>query len=316
MKSLTIDARDERMLELLAKGLSSRLIARQMGYREGTMRVYLHNMYRKIGVGTKTEAVIWHFGRSAAPPAARSEPAIRPPGTVDLFGDMAVQEDLDAALGVMSHFTGPFGRMWEVGARLKGTPIDAALTMRRARSRLLWRALLKGDAAYAKRLYDADMGAELLLDSPSDAVMLVALLTIGGYSGAADRLATRLTHKRKGGPPGATPREAALICALGEALDADDKSGLAGLQRLAGDKAAPAMVKQVALVMLFHAARARRDFDRARHAANAVWAEAEGARQQLHAMGERALGVERVGPAVKAGVRAGSTAREKVAATR
>ena len=316
MKPYTIDARDERMLELLSKGLSSRLIARQMGYREGTMRVYLHNLYRKIGVGTKTEAVIWHFGRSAAPPAARSEPPVRPPGNVDLFGDMAVQEDLDAALGVMSHFTGPYGRMWEVAARLKGAAIDAPVTMRRARSRLLWRALLKGDAAYAKRLYDADMGAELLLDSPSDAVTLVALLMIGGYSSAADRLALRLTHKRKGGPQGATPREAGLIRALRDALDGDDKSALAALQRLAGEKAAPPMVKQVALAMLFHAARARRDFDRARQAANAVWAEAEGTRQQLHAMGERTLGAERSAAPGKPGVRAGSTAREKVAAAR
>ena len=52
------------LLELLAEGASARVIAKKLGYSEGTMRVYLHNLYRAIGVRNKTEAVIWHLHRS------------------------------------------------------------------------------------------------------------------------------------------------------------------------------------------------------------------------------------------------------------
>ena len=51
-----MDPRSERMLELLAEGASARVIAKKLGYSEGTMRVYLHNLYRAIGVRNKTEA--------------------------------------------------------------------------------------------------------------------------------------------------------------------------------------------------------------------------------------------------------------------
>ena len=44
----TLDARDRRMLELLAEGASARVVARKMHYSEGTIRVYLHNLYKTI----------------------------------------------------------------------------------------------------------------------------------------------------------------------------------------------------------------------------------------------------------------------------
>ena len=66
MNETMIDTRSRRMLELLAQGAGSKLIAKELGYQEGTMRVYLHNLYRKIGVGNKTEAVIWYLRRTGA----------------------------------------------------------------------------------------------------------------------------------------------------------------------------------------------------------------------------------------------------------
>ena len=50
MKDKALNAKGERMLELLAQGASNRLVAKRMGHTEGTMRVYLHNLYKKIGV--------------------------------------------------------------------------------------------------------------------------------------------------------------------------------------------------------------------------------------------------------------------------
>jgi DNA-binding CsgD family transcriptional regulator len=59
-----LDAKQQRMLELLAEGKRSRQIAQAMGYQEGTMRVYLHNLYRYLGVANRLEAVIWYEART------------------------------------------------------------------------------------------------------------------------------------------------------------------------------------------------------------------------------------------------------------
>ncbi len=310
MKDTAIDAKNQRMLELLAQGGTSRIIARQMGYQEGTMRVYLHNLYRRIGVANKTEAVVWYLNRERRNEDLKAVHTVPRTGSGDLLGDMAMEEDLLAALGVMSHFIGPYGRVWEVGQRLAGAEIDQRALERRARARLLWRALLKGDWAYGKRLYDADSGAGLALDAPSDAVVLVSILLAGGYSLAADRLASQLTDKRRSAP-GASSRESALIRASREVFLDEAVQPLSSIHKLATEKAAPAVLKQIAMATLFHACRARGDEPRARHAANALWAEAEGARKHLEAMGDRTLAGD--APAVHS-IKSG--AREKAAATR
>jgi DNA-binding CsgD family transcriptional regulator len=303
---MALDAKNQRMLELLSEGSTSRVIARQMGYQEGTMRVYLHNLYRRIGVANKTEAVVWYLNRERAREDVKAVEFAQRPGTGDLFGDMALDEDLYVALGVMSHFVGPYSRVWEVGHKMSGDQPDPKLTERRGRARMLWKALLHGDWAYAKRAHDIDQGAGLLLDAPSEAALLVCLLIAGGYTLAADRLASRLTDKRKAGP-GASARESALMRALRDALQSDDSHAFAILTKFSGDKANAAS-RQVALALLFHAYKARGDEPRARETANALWAEAETARKQLHALGERPLGPDSAAKAPRA--------REKAAATR
>lgn len=310
MKDTAIDAKNQRMLELLALGSTSRVIARQMGYQEGTMRVYLHNLYRRIGVANKTEAVVWYLNRERAREGAPEAPAPRRPVSgADLFGQMALEEDLLAALGVMSHFVGPYGRDWETAKRLEGAEIDARMQDRRGKARALWRALLKGDWAYGKRLYDADQGAGIVLDSPSDAVMLASLLAAGGYSAAADRLVSQLADKRRAGR-GISAREAGLLRAVREAFQGPSAQSAAQLPRLAAEKGLSPGLRQMALVLAFHACKAARDDARACQAATAVWAEAEAARRQLEAMGERPLAG---GPTASP---ARSGAREKAAALR
>jgi hypothetical protein len=231
------------------------------------------------------------------------------------FGDMALRENLYAALGVMSAFLGPYGRVWEVGVRLKGETLDEAALARRMQSRVLWHALLQGDFGYGKGLCDADLAERLVFDSPSDAVLLVALLLIGGFSNAADRLSAQLSAKRKG-TGGITTREATLLRALRDALYGNDDAALATIYGVAAEASTNPVINQVAMVLLFHAYRAGKDMERARGTANAIWAAAEVARQNLEAMGVRPLGRDMSLPKpAKAGVR-DSTAREKVAATR
>jgi DNA-binding CsgD family transcriptional regulator len=311
-----MDAKSQQMLELLAQGASSRIIAKRMGYREGTMRVYLHNLYKRIGVKGKTQAVIWYLGRTR--PGGDKHAAVPQVtvGTDETFGDMALRENLYAALGVMSSFLGPYGRVWEVGVRLKGGELDDATLARRTQSRLLWQALLEGDFAYGKRLFDSTEAERLAYDSPSDAALLAALLLIGGYSSAADRLVAQLSSKRKGATV-VTAREAGLLRALRDALYAKDEGPLVTLYNSAAESSNNPGVNQVAMVMLFHAYKARKDLDRARGTANAVWAAAEAARQHLEAMGVRPLGRDMSLPRpAKGGVREAGAAREKVAATR
>jgi DNA-binding CsgD family transcriptional regulator len=290
MKNTTLDAKNERMLELLAEGASAREVARKMGYSEGTTRVYLHNLYKTIGVRNKTEAAIWQLGRvraASAPTAAQAEPAALAPTSREGFGDMALAEDLYAALGVMSTFLGPYGHVWEAGLRLKGTPIDEKSVTRRAQARLLWRALLQGDFGYAKTLHDEGLVERMLLDQPADAMLVACVLTIGGFTGAAQRISAQLQHRRRPGH-GLSHREVGLLTAVEGAMGPNVESGLAALHHVAESPNAP-ILRQIGMVCLFHAYRARKDATRAHATANAIWAEAEKTRQQLEAMGVRPL---------------------------
>jgi DNA-binding CsgD family transcriptional regulator len=292
-KTTTMDPRSERMLELLAEGASARVIAKKLGYSEGTMRVYLHNLYRLIGVKNKTEAVIWHMHRSrsaVAPslprpaPMASTEPAI----PADRLGDMALVEDLYTALGIMSSFVGPYGHLWEAGLRLKGTDIDDKLAAQRCRSRLLWRALLKGDFAYAKLLHDEGHADRVAAENPTDAAMLACALAIGGYSAAAGRLVSSVGDKRRAGSVPAA-REVALMRAVVQATEGRGESAIQPLHAIAGEKGRASAVKQIAIAALFQVYRVRKHADAARRTADTLWSEAQAAREQLEAMGVRAL---------------------------
>lgn len=312
-EQLSVDAKHQRMLELLALGASNRAIAEKMGYQEGTMRVYLHNLYKKIGVANKTEAVVWYLGKGKAQLAAQSAPAPVPQGTDDVLGDMALAEGLYASLGVMVNFTGPYSRVWEIGQRMAGNEIDPGTLPQRARSRQLWKALLQGDWAFGKALFDADQSGMLRYQSPSDAVMLALLLGAGGYTSACERLSSQLNQKRKSGSS-ISAREASLIASAVAAMESDDKEALSAIQRISGEKGANAVARQMAVALLFHAHRARKDYERARKAAHALWNEAEAARQQLRAMGDRTLGAEPSPAAARAPREA--AARERLAITR
>ena len=290
MKTIEINDRDRQMLELLAQGASNRSIADSLGYREGTMRVYLHGLYKKLGVGNKTSAVIWYFDRLKEEGAASGAVAAgEGPPAEECFGDIALRLDLQSALGAMGMFLGAYGRLWEVANRLKGGGApDPRLDRRRQQSRLLWEAMLKGDFAYAKRLYDEDQVARVLVDSPPDCVLLACMLRIGGYSRAADRVANQVVRRRKG-RPGLSSKDVALAVAVREAFESKPEAGLAALHRLAVENSSKPFPRHAAMAALFWAYRGQKDRDRARATANAILAEAEAVRQQLHAMGERPL---------------------------
>lgn len=316
---VALGGRERQMLELLARGASIREMAGKLGYGEGTMRVYLHNLYRKIGVSNKTRAAIWFLGRHAPAQGSAKAPAAVPglgPPAGETFGDMAIRTDLLASLGVMRIYLGAHGRLWEIANRLKGVVADPALELRRQQSRLLWEALLRGDFVHGKRLYDEGNAERLVADSPSDGVVLAAMLLIGGYTAAAAGLLRILERHRRTGHR-VTEREFAFLQTLRSALEPDANVAIARLHRQTTENTAFPVLKHLAMTALFYTNLLRRDRDRARATADALLAEAESVRQQLQAMGERPLFGEGKLPEParpeKPRIATGTTKRDKLA---
>lgn len=58
-----LSPREQQILELLAKGWLYKEIAHEAGIATETVRFHLRNIYRKLHVRTRTEAVVKHLGR-------------------------------------------------------------------------------------------------------------------------------------------------------------------------------------------------------------------------------------------------------------
>ena len=50
--------RERELIAFVAKGLRNREIAEQLGVTEGTVKVYLHAIFEKLGIGNRTELAI------------------------------------------------------------------------------------------------------------------------------------------------------------------------------------------------------------------------------------------------------------------
>lgn len=59
-----LNARERAITQLVQQGLRNREIAARLGMNEGTVKVYLHRIYRKLGIGNRTELAI--HGRARA----------------------------------------------------------------------------------------------------------------------------------------------------------------------------------------------------------------------------------------------------------
>lgn len=299
-KTIALTERDVKMLELLAQGEPSKEIARKLGYRAGTMRVYLHDLYRKLHVSNKTAAVVWYFGNFRAPVAAHPAPREERPCAAVLeetMGEMALRTDLFTALGAMSTFIGPFGRLWQVAARLKGTRLEGEAEQRAKRARAAWEALLMGDFAAGKKRYDQDPMAMPGLDSSPERLVLAVLLVLGGYSSAAERVIGQPPRTGKRVPGMLTAGERDFLASLRAVVEQGRQDGLPALHRAAA-ASSPEPLRHVAMAALHHVYRIQGVEETAARVAEALWAEAESSEQQLEAMGERPLYRHATVPAV------------------
>ncbi len=283
---------EKKMLELLLKGASGRVIAERLGYKEGTTRVYLHSLYKRIGVNNKTSAVTWYLDTIAAADQRKTGVLASSAYRVNTFGEMALKRGLLKTLGIMGVFLGPYGRMWEVAHKLKGSRgASVADEQLRAVSRNLWEALLAGDFVEGKRQFDAGILPKIFVAAPSDAVVLASLLVLGGYTASAKKAMAALPAKR-GGSLGVTLDEQRALAATSDAIEKGSDSALSALHELFRTSNARPLFRHLLLVNLCHLYRLRADANRCMSTADALWAEAEAARGQLEAAGDRTLSSE------------------------
>ncbi len=57
----TLTKREQEVTALIAKGLSNKGIANSLGLCEGTIKVYLNRIYRKVGAANRTCLAVLHF---------------------------------------------------------------------------------------------------------------------------------------------------------------------------------------------------------------------------------------------------------------
>jgi DNA-binding NarL/FixJ family response regulator len=50
--------RETQVLQLVSQGLANKAVAGQLGVSEGTVKVHLHNIYRKLHVSNRTGLIL------------------------------------------------------------------------------------------------------------------------------------------------------------------------------------------------------------------------------------------------------------------
>lgn len=59
-----LTAREAEVMRLVTSGLSNKQIARQLALSEGTVKIHLHNVYRKLDLGSRTALTAYALGGS------------------------------------------------------------------------------------------------------------------------------------------------------------------------------------------------------------------------------------------------------------
>jgi len=67
----TLTDRERRMVELLAQGLSNKELARELDISLNTVKFHLRNVFEKLSVRSRTQAVALYYASGEAPPPAK-----------------------------------------------------------------------------------------------------------------------------------------------------------------------------------------------------------------------------------------------------
>jgi len=57
--ALELTEREQQTLNLITQGMSNKLIARELGISDGTVKVYVKNLLRKLNLGSRLELAAW-----------------------------------------------------------------------------------------------------------------------------------------------------------------------------------------------------------------------------------------------------------------
>jgi DNA-binding NarL/FixJ family response regulator len=54
----TLTRRELEIVRLVSQGLTNKVVAGELGVREGTVKIHLHNIFRKLRVSNRTELTL------------------------------------------------------------------------------------------------------------------------------------------------------------------------------------------------------------------------------------------------------------------
>jgi DNA-binding NarL/FixJ family response regulator len=57
-----LTAREREVVRLVSSGLSNKLVAHRLGLREGTVKIHLHNVYRKLRIPNRMTLIAAGIG--------------------------------------------------------------------------------------------------------------------------------------------------------------------------------------------------------------------------------------------------------------
>lgn len=58
--------REVEIVRMVAQGLPNRAIGERLHISEGTVKVHVHNIYEKLGVGGRAELIVWARNKGLA----------------------------------------------------------------------------------------------------------------------------------------------------------------------------------------------------------------------------------------------------------
>jgi DNA-binding NarL/FixJ family response regulator len=61
-RDLLLTARERAVVRLVSSGLSNKLVAHRLGLREGTVKIHLHNVYRKLRIPNRMTLIATEIG--------------------------------------------------------------------------------------------------------------------------------------------------------------------------------------------------------------------------------------------------------------
>ncbi len=288
------------LLELLSRGLMGREMASSLGYSPGTIRVYLHKLYAKLGVAGRSDAVEY-FSRIAPskPVSVQTAEAGTADATLDplTLGGFACTYGLGKALGAMQVFIGPFAKGRSGYEHLGGVAVkngspESGLV---ARSRELWSALLDGRFESAKSYISALGPDQAVAQSKSSALIAYAMLSLGGFTALAERLHQGMPAKRNGAGV-TTLDERKFMGALRGDVSTWDDYRISALTNLVQSQLTRQALRELALVTLFHLYRTHNKPAPAAQLACTLWAECDRARADLESEGVDDFASQLLGP--------------------